>query len=588
MSKDVPFHLSELLDDTGAFKLGLTINAYNTINEKGQTIFCVEASHSILDVNQTLREKNEFILEAKLQLIINQWIRLWNKRNALQDLKKTIQEQTEERENILRNSLLVMHKANLDKLKNNSDFEETESFKNLKKKLEDFPVLIEPSSGYMPPRPFYHEPEITLSQAMLFQKKKIINRYQRSYEKKLRTWEKICDKYEKNLEINKIKFHEEVKAAEEEKKKIEQEIEEKRQLYLQERDKRNEQVDVLEVNYQSRQKDAVEAYFDLVLIQSEYPDYFPRNTEIEYQKGTWTLIVNYQLPGPDLIGREKAVDYETEPFKENIQFYTEDEFNKIYNDIVYKILLRVNHEIYEADTAGVLNSIQLNGLVNTLNKANGQDENICIATITTTRTEFNKVNLHKIDPQLCFRYLNGIGDRQLKNLNPIPTSQPFMRHREMLDPKRSIQESMKKQAGLINLSMQDFEHTLMEIFEKEFRMEPGEMKLIEGSPEGVFEFYGIDPNPFLGGKILIQAMRSTVPIGVSSVKELFGSLIHEGAIKGVLVTTSDFTTEAIEFAKNKPLSLINGNKLLALFENHGQQPQANLQEIINMSARQFS
>jgi restriction system protein len=103
----------------------------------------------------------------------------------------------------------------------------------------------------------------------------------------------------------------------------------------------------------------------------------------------------------------------------------------------------------------------------------------------------------------------------------------------------------------------------------------------------VFEFYGIDPNPFMGGKILIQAMRSTEPIGVSSVKELFGSLIHEAAIKGILVTTSDFTPEAIEFAKNKPLSLLNGNKLLALFENHGHQPQRNLKEVINMTERRF-
>jgi restriction system protein len=587
MSKDVPFSLSELSDDSGAFKLGLTINTYNKINEKGQTIFCVEAHQSILDIHTTLHEKNEYILEAKLQLIINQWIRLWNKRNTILDLKKNIQEQTEDRENLLRNSLSVTHRARFDILKNKLAFEDTDTFEQLKKKLDNIPLAIEPSSGYMPPRPFYHEPEITLSQSVLFQKSKIINRYQRSYEKKLNTWEKICEKYEKNLEIGKIKYIEELKVYEEEKKGIEQEIEEKRQSFLQEIVSRNEQVGLLEVNYQGRQKDAVEAFFDLVLMQSDYPDYFPRNTELEYQKGSYTLIINYQLPGPDLIGREKDVEYEIEPYKENIYFYTEEEFNKIYNDIVYKILLRINHEIYEADTASVLNAIQLNGLVKTLNMANGQDENICIATIRTTRTEFEKVNLNKIDPQLCFRYLNGIADREMKNLNPIPNSQPFMRNREMLDPKRSIPELMNRQTGLTNLSMEDFEHTLLEIFEKEFRMKSGEMKLMHDSPEGVFEFYGIDPNPFMGGKILIQAIRSTEPIGVGSVKELFGTLIHEAAIKGILVTTSDFTTEAIEFAKNKPLSLLNGNKLLALFENHGHQPQRNLQEVINMTERRF-
>jgi restriction system protein len=45
--------------------------------------------------------------------------------------------------------------------------------------------------------------------------------------------------------------------------------------------------------------------------------------------------------------------------------------------------------------------------------------------------------------------------------------------------------------------------------------------------------------------------------------------MNEGAMKGILVTTSDFGPDAHSFAKGKPLTLISGAELLYLFQKHG-------------------
>jgi restriction system protein len=57
-------------------------------------------------------------------------------------------------------------------------------------------------------------------------------------------------------------------------------------------------------------------------------------------------------------------------------------------------------------------------------------------------------------------------------------------------------------------------------------------------------------------------------VGVSAVRDLFGTLQNEGASKGILVTTSGYGQASYEFAKNKPIELIDGSGLLFLLAEH--------------------
>jgi restriction system protein len=108
------------------------------------------------------------------------------------------------------------------------------------------------------------------------------------------------------------------------------------------------------------------------------------------------------------------------------------------------------------------------------------------------------------------------------------------------------------------MDWQDFENLIREIFEKEFSREGAEVKITRPSRDGRVDAVVFDPDPLRGGKIVIQAKRYTNTVGVSAVRDLYGTVQHEGAMKGILVTTATFGNDAYEFVRDKPLTLIGG------------------------------
>ena len=62
------------------------------------------------------------------------------------------------------------------------------------------------------------------------------------------------------------------------------------------------------------------------------------------------------------------------------------------------------------------------------------------------------------------------------------------------------------------------------------------------------------------------------------IRDRYGTVMNEGATKGVLVTTSDYGKDSYEFVKDKPLTLLNGSNLLALLEKHGHKARINVEE----------
>lgn len=55
-------------------------------------------------------------------------------------------------------------------------------------------------------------------------------------------------------------------------------------------------------------------------------------------------------------------------------------------------------------------------------------------------------------------------------------------------------------------------------------------------------------------------------VGQPEIRDLFGTMMHENADRASLITTSDFTPKAREFAEGKPITLINGDELIKLLE----------------------
>ena len=61
-------------------------------------------------------------------------------------------------------------------------------------------------------------------------------------------------------------------------------------------------------------------------------------------------------------------------------------------------------------------------------------------------------------------------------------------------------------------------------------------------------------------------------------------MINEGANSGIIITTSDYGRDSYEFAKDKPLKLLNGGHLLALLNKNGRKGYINLSEAKNTAS----
>jgi len=54
--------------------------------------------------------------------------------------------------------------------------------------------------------------------------------------------------------------------------------------------------------------------------------------------------------------------------------------------------------------------------------------------------------------------------------------------------------------------------------------------------------------------------------------------MNEGANRGILITTSSYGPDSYEFAKDKPISLVDGPNLLLMLQRHGKRYRIDLAE----------
>jgi restriction system protein len=143
---------------------------------------------------------------------------------------------------------------------------------------------------------------------------------------------------------------------------------------------------------------------------------------------------------------------------------------------------------------------------------------------------------------------------------------------------RDVIDALDRAVNIAAIPWEDFEHLVRDVFEKEFSGSGGEVKITRASRDHGVDAVVFDPDPIRGGKIVIQAKRYTNPVGVSAVRDLYGTLINEGANRGILVTTSNYGPDSYAFAKDKPITLLDGGNLLHLLEKHGHPARIDLRE----------
>jgi restriction system protein len=323
---------------------------------------------------------------------------------------------------------------------------------------------------------------------------------------------------------------------------------------------------------------AIVDYCDRVLANSEYPETFPQEYDLDFIPDTGTLLVDYSLPAIDAIPSVKEVRYVQSRDEFQEVRLPDSVLHKLYDSVLYQMCLRSIYELYEADVTESLQSVVFNGWVRSIDPSTGKEANACILSVHAKRNEFLSINLANVDPKACFKSLKGVGSSQLHSLTPIPPIMSISREDKRFIASYAVADGLDDTFNLAAMDWEDFEHLIRELFEKEFAQNGGEVKVTRASRDQGVDAVAFDPDPIRGGKIVIQAKRYTNTVDVSAVRDLYGTVLNEGATKGILVTTADYGPESYEFAKGKPLTLLNGGNLLHLLEKHGHKAKIDLKE----------
>lgn len=388
-----------------------------------------------------------------------------------------------------------------------------------------------------------------------------------------------------------IEWENECKQIDRENKKIEKRNEEllnkwkedKEKFLIKAQEKRNELNKCIE-EYDNGIIDGVVPYFQKVLKKLPKVDNnVQKDVDIEYNDENKILLINYPLPDFENLAKlPKEVKYVSSKGEFKTTFYSDSAIRKMYDSLIYQMIFSIAHAIFSGDRNKYVDSVVINGFLDTIDRSIGKKVTVCISSLHINRNEFEELDLQLIDPKQCFKRLKGVAGVQMDARTPVAPIMQLNKEDKRFVESYDVAKNIDVGTNLAAMDWQDFENLIRELFEWKFSTNGGECKITQASRDGGVDAIAFDPDPILGGKIIIQAKRYTNVVGVSAVRDLYGTLINEGASKGILITTSDYGSDAHKFAKGKPITLLNGNNLLHLLNEMGTKAYINIREAKKM------
>lgn len=317
----------------------------------------------------------------------------------------------------------------------------------------------------------------------------------------------------------------------------------------------------------------VEALVGAIWRAIPLPADFPRAFEVVFDPQTGILLLTVEAPDFQRTPLTTPLKTGRKPVSERARQSTQQAVNHI-------LPLRIAHEIYRAPELEAVQLVGVNVRLAFIDRRNGQPRHEVVASMTATRAEFEALDIAQVDPKKCFRSLRGVETPSYDEVAAVKPLLQFDSDDRRIVEGRNVVEGLEASTNLAAMDWEDFEHVVRELFARMFaaRSAGAEVHVTRASRDYGVDALVYDPDPIMGGKYVIQAKRYVNTVEVSAVRDLFGTVQNEGASKGFLVTTSAFGPDAHQFAKAKPLTLIDGPQLLGLLRQYGYDFRIDLKE----------
>jgi restriction system protein len=296
---------------------------------------------------------------------------------------------------------------------------------------------------------------------------------------------------------------------------------------------------------------AVSEYVQTVLDLSPYPADFPAERSAGYVPESALLAVEWYLPPVEVIPEQKAFRHVktrkvVEPTPRPVS-----EIRQIYQSVIAQVALRTLREVFESTPEETISTVVFNGRVHAIDPSTGQKIRPHLITLRATREQFRPLVLDepKFKPVECVRrhFFADISPHP-DELIPVEPVMPYsMADPRVVDPVDIISD-LDKRPNLLDLTPKEFEAFIQNLFAKM----GFDTKLYRATGDGGIDCVAYDPHPITGGKFVVQAKLYTRTVQPTHVRDLWGTVQHEGATKGIMITTSGYGPDSYKFAGGKP------------------------------------
>lgn len=263
---------------------------------------------------------------------------------------------------------------------------------------------------------------------------------------------------------------------------------------------------------------------------------------------------------------------------------SEAQRKKTYPLLLEALCIRAAYLVAKSDPAECFDTVAVNAHQRWFDPATGGQKEGVIASLQALKEELLQLQPETLDVRACFRHLKGITTPNVLSAAPIRPIFVMDKNDDRIVANKDVVSQLDGQTNLAAMPWDDFEHLVGQIFELVFAKGGVEVKVTRASRDRGVDAIMFDPDPIRGGKYVLQAKRYTRTVDVAAVRDLYGTILNEGANKGILVTTATYGPDAYEFAKDKPISLIDGPNLLVLLKQHGKSYRIDLEEARRLEA----
>lgn len=321
----------------------------------------------------------------------------------------------------------------------------------------------------------------------------------------------------------------------------------------------NEIINIKKQLYSNGDVSTITGYKEEILSKLKYPFDFKKNITTGYSKETKTLVIDYLLPKDNIVPNVQKYEYIQKGDKIKAKLRKEKDIRSIYNEVVFSIVIRTINEVFKFDKPNNIDNVVFNGYIEDIDLATGQDIKPYIISVTIDKENFKNIDITKINKLKCLKEImqarvNINSNLEFKYINPICKCHDF---------NKSIVNN--DSINLLDVDPYEFEDLVTILFRKMGYNAVTTNKSNDGGIDCEFHY----EDPLVSGKIIGQVKKYKNNIDIPKLREFECVLRNSDAMKGIFISTSNFSPQCKIFAASNNIQLINGNELIDLFNKHG-------------------